>query len=101
MTQRDEHGRFVKGQSGNPNGRPKKARETRYYEILVSTVTFEQWKRIVDKARQQAERGDATARKWLADYIVGSPEQNIHISGDYPVIREVVFQGPDEAMDDE
>lgn len=95
---RDEGGRFAKGHSGNPNGRPKKARETRYYEILVSTITFERWKRIVDKAGQQAERGDATARKWLADYIVGVPEQtqNVNLLG-YP---SIVFNGPDEPLDD-
>lgn len=94
MGKRDANGRFVKGHSGNPNGRPKKQRETRYYEILVSTVTYEQWGRIVAKAAQQAERGDAVARKWLADYIVGVPEQtqNVNLNG-YP---SIVFNGPTE-----
>lgn len=85
------------------HGRPPKEREERYYEITISTVTFAQWKRIIEKAGEQAEQGDHQARKWLADYIVGVPEQPIHLSGDYPVIREVLFQGqgPDEPMDDE
>lgn len=98
MTERDANGRFVKGHSGNPNGRPKKARETRYYEILVTAVTYEQWARIVKKAAQQAERGDAVARKWLADYIVGVPEQtqNVNLTG-YP---SVLFNGPKDALDD-
>ncbi|NIV32806.1 MAG: hypothetical protein GWN58_26180 [Anaerolineae bacterium] len=79
MTERDANGRFVKGKSGNPKGRPKKKREERYYEILVSTVTFDDWKAIVKKAASQAMRGDATARKWLADYIVGTPEHNLSL----------------------
>ena len=82
MTERDANGRFVKGQSGNPNGRPKKEREERYYEITVSACSFADWTRIIQKAVDQAKRGDATARKWLGDYIVGVPEQNIRHSGD-------------------
>jgi len=53
----------------------------RYYEITVSTCTFADWARIVQKAVQQALRGDAVARKWLADYLVGTPEQNVNVSG--------------------
>ena len=74
---RDENGRFVKGASGNPNGRPPKKREERYYQITTNAVTFDQWQRIILKAAKQAERGDAQARKWLSEYLVGTPEQNL------------------------
>jgi hypothetical protein len=77
---RDENGRFVKGETGNPNGRPPRAREERYYEIMVTTVSFERWKRIIEKAADQAERGDAVARKWLSDYLIGTAEQRLDIT---------------------
>jgi hypothetical protein len=70
-------GGFEKGRSGNPEGRPRKEREERLYEITVSTVPIKRWKKIVLKAVDQAERGDATARKWLSDQLLGVPTQNI------------------------
>jgi len=76
--ERDPFGRFVK--SPGP-GRPPKEREKRYLEITLSTCTFEDWGAIVAKATEQAKRGDATARKWLSDYLLGTPVQHIGISG--------------------
>lgn len=78
---RDENGRFIKGVSGNPNGRPKKERELRYYEIMQTTCTFVEFKAICQKAVDQAKRGDAVARKWLADYLIGAPAQKHELSG--------------------
>ena len=71
--QKDEHGRFIKGNSGGP-GRPKKSREERYYKITMTTCTFEDWKLIVERAIKDAQKGDQAARKWLSDYLVGVPE---------------------------
>ena len=81
MTERDANGRFVKGQSGNPNGRPPKERSERYYEITMTACTYDDWKRIVKKAVEQAARGNPTARKWLSDYLVGSPAQKHEHTG--------------------
>ena len=72
-------GGFVKGVSGNPNGRPKKEREQRFLEITLSTVTFDDWKDIVTKAVKQAKTGDAVARKWLSDYLMGPPVQRSEV----------------------
>ena len=82
MDDRDAKGRFVKGNPGNPNakGRPKKAREERYYEIAMSTVTYDDWKAIIKKAAQQAKKGDSMARKFLADYLVGPPQQRLDLT---------------------
>lgn len=74
---RDAKGRFVKGHKSK-GGRPSLQREIRYYEILMGSVTFEDWRRIVEKAAEQAKRGDAVARKWLSDYLVGQPEQDFN-----------------------
>ena len=82
MTARDENGRFVKGHSGNPNGRPPRNREERFLEITLSKVTYRDWAEIVEKAVTQAKRGDATARKFLADYLLGPPTQKHDVSSD-------------------
>lgn len=81
VTERDENGRFVKGQSGNPKGRPKKERSERYYEIAISACTYEDWRAVWKKAVEQAKRGNATARKFLADYLIGSPVRRTELSG--------------------
>jgi len=83
---RDEKGKFVKGSSGNPNGRPKRAREEKYYEILINSVTFQDWAQIVRKAADQARRGDGMARKWLADYLVGQPEQDHNLDATLEIL---------------
>ena len=79
---RDDKGRFVPGQTGNPSGRPPKKREERFLEITLSTITYKDWEEIVKKARQQAKMGDATARKWLSDYLIGPPTQRIENIGE-------------------
>lgn len=77
MTDRDENGRFIKGTVPNPKGRPPKEREIRYRAILLTSVSFTDWQKIVEKARDQALKGDAVARKWLADYFIGPPVQKV------------------------
>ena len=70
---RDSKGRFVKGASGNPQGRLPKQTETSYLQVSESVCTFDVWREIVAKAVEQAKRGDARARQWLSDYLVGKP----------------------------
>ena len=78
--EREENGQFAKGNKGGP-GRTKKAREDRYYEIAMSTVSYDDWKAIIKKAAQQAKKGDSMARKWLGDYLIGPPAQRHELSG--------------------
>jgi hypothetical protein len=73
---RDENGRFVKGHKPM-GGRPSRPKEEKYYRILMTACSSDDWKAIVYKAVEQARRGDATARKWLSDYLVGEPERNL------------------------
>jgi len=77
-----ENGRKTNGQFGKGNqfgrgngGRPPKKREERYTQILMTSCTFSDWKDIVQRAVDQAKGGDKDARKWLSDYLVGSPVQ--------------------------
>ena len=90
VAKRDANGRFLPGNSGNPAGRPKKDREIRFLEITLSTVRYEDWRKIVKKAVTQAQRGDNQARKFLADYLLGPPAQRLEHSG--PEGGEVVIR---------
>ena len=73
MVARDSKGRFVKGASGNPQGRLPKETEKTYLEVCQNTCTFDVWREITMKAVEQAKRGDARARQWLSDYLMGKP----------------------------
>ena len=87
---RDDKGRFVKGVSGNPKGRSPKEREERYYEILLTAVTFEDWQAIVKRAADQARKGDAVARKWLSDYLVGPVQQKVDLNASVETTVKII-----------
>ena len=80
MATRDENGRFLKGHAPM-GGRPPRAKEEMYYRILMTACSKKDWEAIVAKAVEQAKRGDAIARKWLADYLVGPPIERKEITG--------------------
>ena len=77
---RDENGKFAKGNGGGP-GRPRKEREVEYYRIMEMAVAPSDWQIICKKAVEQAKRGDAVARKWLSDYLIGAPVQKLEHTG--------------------
>jgi hypothetical protein len=81
MAERDEKGRFLPGNKASP-GRSPREREERYYEITLSTVSFDDWQMIVKKAAEQAKRGDPVARKWLSDYLLGPAQQKLDVTTD-------------------
>jgi hypothetical protein len=89
---RNNKGQFVQGNGGGP-GRPKKAKEERYYAILITTCTDKDWKAIIERAISDAKKGDTSARKWLADYLIGPPVERKEITGanNQPVLIEVVY----------
>ena len=96
MRERDENGRFVKGNqvakgNGGGPGRPAKKREERFMEITLSTVTFKDWGEIVKKAVQLAKRGDTQARKFLADYLLGPAQQRIDLTSDGEQLQSPVI----------
>ena len=74
---RDTNGRFIKGHSGNPNGRSKKDVERDYMDATIRSVSIDDWEAIVTKAIAQAKKGDTAARKWLGDNLVGLPTQHV------------------------
>lgn len=95
MVERGEGGKLKKGSVLNPNGRPKKEREIQYREVMVSVVTLDRWKKIIAKAADQAERGDSVARKWLADYLIGTPVQKSEVTGAEGGVLEILVRYAD------
>ena len=95
MPVRDDKGRFVKGSSGNPSGRP--IDQFKYQKKIDSTLSLKEWREIIKKAIEQAKRGDAKARQWLSEYVAGKPVNNIDLTSGGKTIRVSVV---DDAVDE-
>jgi hypothetical protein len=67
---RDANGRFAVGNPGGP-GRPRRAVEQDYLATLADAVPLKKWKRIVSRAVADAAAGDAKARRWISEHLVG------------------------------
>jgi hypothetical protein len=75
---------FKKGQSGNPNGRPKKLPELR--ELLANVLGDEKDGKTAAEAilmalRAKAAKGDVRAAELLLDRAYGKPKQDVDLSG--------------------
>ena len=70
--------------------------ESDYMGALLDTVTLDDWRDVVAGTLQAAKGGDAQARNWLAQYLIGRPE------GKAPTPLTVVVQqlnGADPLVD--
>jgi hypothetical protein len=87
------------GQSGNPNGRPKKMPKLDDYlaEILNEEKEGINGLMLILKAmRAKAAKGDVKAASLLLDRAFGKASQTININGDIPVVfNEVIYKKPD------
>jgi hypothetical protein len=79
---RDEKGRFPKGVSGNPRGRKARAAEDEFIALIDKAVSNSDWIAIIEKTKQQALRGDAIARAWLADRKFGKAKERHEHAGE-------------------
>lgn len=75
--ERDKQGRFVKGQSGNPSGRPK---ENNFKKELVAVLEKEKdgvtdAQRIISGLIERAIDGDTRAATLLFEYAYGKPDR--------------------------
>lgn len=74
---------WKKGQSGNPNGRPKSGFALNEYITDLANVELEDKKTmleaVVSKVYEEALDGNMTAINFLADRILGKPSQSIGI----------------------
>jgi hypothetical protein len=57
-----------------------------YMAALLDTVTLEDWQDVISSTLAAAKQGDAQARAWLAQYLVGKP------AGKAPTPLTVVVQ---------
>ena len=76
--------RFKKGTSGNPNGRPKSGFALNEYITELANIPVGKTKKtmlesVVHRVYQEALDGNMTAVNFLADRILGKPNQSIGI----------------------
>jgi hypothetical protein len=98
VVERDVHGRFVKGHSGNPLGRAKRKTEEEYLEALSKRVSLEAWLAIIDQAVQDAKDGEWRAREWISGYLVGTVAHVMELrgAGGGPIELLVIYDDPIE-----
>lgn len=69
-----------------------------YMSALLETVTLDDWQEVVGSALAAAKEGDAQARAWLAQYLVGKPAGKAptpltvvvqQLNGDNPLINRL------------
>ena len=88
--------RWKKGQSGNPNGRPKKLPAL---DLIMANVMGQEKdgitaaEAIIMKLREQAAKGDIKAAQLLLDRAYGKAKQNIDITtqGEKVTVPTIIF----------
>ena len=88
--------RWKKGQSGNPNGRPKKLPAL---DVIMANVMGQEKdgitaaEAIIMKLREMATKGDIKAAQLLLDRGYGKAKQNIDITtqGEKVTIPTIIF----------
>jgi len=99
-----EKHKFKKGQTGNPNGRPKKLPEL---DKLLADVLGEEKdgltaaEAILKALRLKATKGDVRAAEVLLDRAYGKASQKIenHIKTDTPLVITLTDDKPNEEAD--
>jgi hypothetical protein len=91
-----EHTKFKKGETGNPNGRPKKLPAL---DLIMANVMGQEKdgitaaEAIIMKLREQAAKGDIKAAQLLLDRAYGKSKQNIDITtqGEKVTVPTIIF----------
>jgi len=71
---------FVKGQSGNPSGRPKSALVSEAYRAKLASGDPTVAERLADMMARRALKGDVAAAKELTDRAEGKARQAVELS---------------------
>lgn len=102
LTGRRSDGRWRKGTSGNPNGRPSKAQELAMLDAIKSTFPPELVREKLAKALELAEkqnsaRGMVAVLEFAANYALGKPVQRVQQEqGGLASVLEELGIDPDE-----
>jgi hypothetical protein len=87
---RDTKGRFIKGQSRNPQGRPSLAAELRFKEGIKQGARPEMVKQVIKKLYDLAQGGDVQAARTFLEYTCGKPAQTVAVTTDgQPLVPNV------------
>ena len=89
-SQRDSKGRFIKGESGNPGGRPKLPDEFKGY---AEKAPAELWKLATDDETNKVLR--ASILEWFSEMYYGKARQQVDLEAETKLsgITEVKFEG--------
>lgn len=90
MAKRNEKGQFVKGESGNPLGRPSIPQELKDYARTAPDKLIE----IVEQ-KDTPPRLKADILRWMVEMSYGKAPQQINMDGKVDV-KPVVFEGEDD-----
>lgn len=91
---RAEQGRFKKGRSGNPSGRPVVAKGFR--DRCKEFMDVEGWRTLIEMARQPA-RDQLPALTLIASYAYGKPTQPISGLDDAPLTIRIEYADADSS----
>ena len=78
MAQRNEKGQFAAGNKASPGRKPRPA-EVNFLNILKECITADDWRKVVNTAVSLAMAGDAKAREWIGNYLIGKPPQILEL----------------------
>lgn len=71
--------RWKKGQTGNPQGRPKKIPAL----ALLSNIPEADWQKVISKIVTKAKAGNMRAAEILLDRAYGKPKQSMDFNGSF------------------
>jgi len=87
---------FKPGQSGNPNGRPKKGQT--FTDLLKEYLAQEtkepgktRYDKLIEKMYEFAMQPDATMMKYLVDRVDGKPAESVQLSSDADEPMEITI----------
>lgn len=81
---------FVKGQSGNPKGRPKKKKFLFTEEILRLCEEQNLHKAVIAKMARMALRGDVQCMKTLIERVEGKVMTRVEVSGGGMMLQDLI-----------
>ncbi len=99
MTDRGTNGKFVKGNKASP-GRPKRATEQEYLDVLYEVAAIEKWRLILEAQMKRAQRGDILAFNAIANRILPILERREHAGEGGGAIKIQIIDATDERNND-